>query len=95
MSHRYFITENIKTIPASYVITLLHYVRKTEALFVLSGGAVGGRLVFGVSGVRPSAMEQSASEAAGLQLGEGTSTKTLFIHTIRLNCKRSNSIKIN
>jgi len=41
-----------------------------KAPFVLVGGAVGGRPVLGVSGVRPSAVEQSASEAAGLQLGE-------------------------
>lgn len=52
--------------------------QETEAPFVLSGGEAGGRSVLGVSGVRPSAVEQSASEAAGLQLGERTCTRKIF-----------------
>lgn len=35
-----------------------------------TGSAVGGRPLLRISGVRPSAVEQSASEAAELQLGE-------------------------
>lgn len=65
---------------------MLHTAHKLQT-FVLSGGAVGGRPVLGVSGVRPSAVEQSAAEAAGLQLGEGMSCtrKNHLIHTIGLN----------
>lgn len=50
--------------------------RATKALFVLSGRAVGGRPLFGVPSVRPSAVEQSAAEAAGLQPGEQERTRT-------------------
>ena len=46
--------------------------------------------MFGVSGVRPSAVEQSASEAAGLQPGE----KNLFIHSVNLNFQDVKSLKV-
>lgn len=60
--------------------------------FVLSGSEVGGRPVLGVSGVRPSALEQSASEAAGLQLGEGTCyRKTYFYDTIKSKFYKKNT----
>lgn len=55
--------------------------RGTKALFVLSGRAVGGRPLFGVPSVRPSAVEQSAAEAAGLQPGEQEHTRTDFVET--------------
>lgn len=55
--------------------------RGTNALFVLSGCALGGRPLFGVPSVRPSAVEQSAAEAAGLQPGEQEHTRTDFVET--------------
>lgn len=65
--------------------------QETEAPFVLSGGEAGGRSVLGVSGVRPSAVEQSASEAAGLQLGERTCTRKIFFFS-QFNLKKSYSV---
>lgn len=53
-----------------------------------TGGPLGGRSVLRISGVRPSAVEQSASKAAGLQLGEQKTAKSIwktFKRTVRLN----------
>lgn len=56
--------------PRFYFIGLEMSDTKPEAPFILSGCAVGGRPVPGVPDLRPSAVEQPASEAARLQPGE-------------------------
>lgn len=42
-----------------------------------TGSTVGGRSMLRISGVRPSAVERSASKAAGLQLGEQNTSKNI------------------
>lgn len=65
-------------LPEMLLIAHKLHTGKLKAPFVFSGGAVGGRPLSGVPSVRPSAVEQSASEAAGLQLGQGTCTSPSF-----------------
>lgn len=45
--------------------------------FVYQGRMFGGRPLFGISGVRPSAVEQSASQNAWPQHGEATCVRTI------------------
>lgn len=55
--------------------------RPTETPFVVSGGAIGGRPVPGVPGVWPPAVEQSSSEAAGLQLSKGGGASETYFYS--------------
>lgn len=77
--------------PQSETLLTAHkrHTGKLKPPFVFSGGAAGGRPLSGVPSVRPSAVEQSASEAARLQLGQGTRTNPSFDpHSYRHKVKK-------